>query len=1117
MAKIKFRRDTAANWTDANPTLAQGEPGFEHDTGLFKIGDGLAEWNDLDYASNSGSGDRLTNEEAEVILDDNGTLVLPDGGTITEGIVTENPTIELTPAGPDVASQKLVIKGGNAFYREANDIGLGINSIVFDVGDTITFDVYSFTNAGQTLYWWIYPEGLQGVISDPGTGTVALDEQGGYGQITFELDSDDYEFTVRVSTVENVYNESTGVESVTINDGAGVPEQDLHHLHLTTGDLQETSIFLGTDEHNVRTKIGGAVEITARDYDAETSKRWQFKKDGELVLPEDIGGEAWASLNSALDWDDGDTEYRAVAVDPEGNIYAGGRRDGYPTITKIEADGDIVYSKVITVSNEGPIDGRVNSVEYFVGEGAVLLVSLEIYPNYTESVIVGLDPATGELVGNFATLFAQENENFYITEAIESGGSLVAAGSKNGSFVDYDVTAQTGSAEGIIIVNRSDLPPTVRLYPGDSDYRISGTGFASPETFSNVNFYQGLTGTVREGSGATFIIQDNGNNTYGGSISAAGTDYLPGHKILVLGTDLGGTSPTNDAVIEVTFVDENGGVTGISIGGTAAGTEVLEYTGITGTNYNVGSGLQFDLSYFGAGYADGNISGYTAGSNYVVGDVVTIPGTLLGGTTPTNDMTITVNTVDGSGAVTGSGIAGVAQTTTWKIETSTAVDFTAEGDWNIRIAYDRENFLSTFDGTSIFFGLGTVDETDRLYAVAADGTDIYAIGESYVETEDDSFDAAVIYKFSIDPETSAFTLGWARVLNEGSYNHEGKSVAVGSDGVYATMVGYSEGTYTGLVKLDKTTGEILWQKGTVSGDDSSVAVDPDTGLIWVAVESGVEYEPVNDDAIKLIAFDSTGTVQDRRWLARTGDDLFFKNGRCLRVSGDHIIVVGYSETEDDNIPFIFRVPKAEQAEGFNQGDFLFHAAGDYEVFDLEGDFSYTVSPQIYEDTSVLAGPIPPENISYNSFTDARTFEEFGAVKSAIVFSDGSRLETAPVQEKGIPQNNRGYNDYTLTLADNGKHIFHPGNGYYIYVPANEELALPIGYTVTLITKDDGNLNIEATTYTDINENSYNAQIVGVGLDQQSRYWSMPQRSIATLIKVESNLWYLSGPGLVNTD
>ena len=51
--KIQLRRDTAANWTTVNPTLSQGEPGFETDTGKFKIGTGLADWTSLDYANTS--------------------------------------------------------------------------------------------------------------------------------------------------------------------------------------------------------------------------------------------------------------------------------------------------------------------------------------------------------------------------------------------------------------------------------------------------------------------------------------------------------------------------------------------------------------------------------------------------------------------------------------------------------------------------------------------------------------------------------------------------------------------------------------------------------------------------------------------------------------------------------------------------------------------------------------------------------------------------------------------------------------------------------------------------------------------------------------------------------
>jgi hypothetical protein len=49
--KIQFRRDTAAAWTSANPTLAQGEVGYEFDTGRFKVGTGSAAWNSLVYSS----------------------------------------------------------------------------------------------------------------------------------------------------------------------------------------------------------------------------------------------------------------------------------------------------------------------------------------------------------------------------------------------------------------------------------------------------------------------------------------------------------------------------------------------------------------------------------------------------------------------------------------------------------------------------------------------------------------------------------------------------------------------------------------------------------------------------------------------------------------------------------------------------------------------------------------------------------------------------------------------------------------------------------------------------------------------------------------------------------
>jgi hypothetical protein len=53
LVRFKLRRDTAANWTEANPILAEGEMGYETDTNKMKIGNGTKAWKDLSYFSSS--------------------------------------------------------------------------------------------------------------------------------------------------------------------------------------------------------------------------------------------------------------------------------------------------------------------------------------------------------------------------------------------------------------------------------------------------------------------------------------------------------------------------------------------------------------------------------------------------------------------------------------------------------------------------------------------------------------------------------------------------------------------------------------------------------------------------------------------------------------------------------------------------------------------------------------------------------------------------------------------------------------------------------------------------------------------------------------------------------
>lgn len=51
---FQLRRGTAGKWASNNPILARGEPGFEIDTNRLKIGDGVTDWNNLEYIGENG-------------------------------------------------------------------------------------------------------------------------------------------------------------------------------------------------------------------------------------------------------------------------------------------------------------------------------------------------------------------------------------------------------------------------------------------------------------------------------------------------------------------------------------------------------------------------------------------------------------------------------------------------------------------------------------------------------------------------------------------------------------------------------------------------------------------------------------------------------------------------------------------------------------------------------------------------------------------------------------------------------------------------------------------------------------------------------------------------------
>ena len=151
--QFHWRRDTASDWTTANPTLLNGEPGYETDTGKFKLGDGSTAWTGLPYLSRTGPAGPAGPGAAYV---PEGTRTSPNLITAVGGIsiadqqrefqfiagnagpvvVTANPQIE--PG--TIIGQELLLTGTHASNTVslANGTGLLLNgSCVLALGSTL--------------------------------------------------------------------------------------------------------------------------------------------------------------------------------------------------------------------------------------------------------------------------------------------------------------------------------------------------------------------------------------------------------------------------------------------------------------------------------------------------------------------------------------------------------------------------------------------------------------------------------------------------------------------------------------------------------------------------------------------------------------------------------------------------------------------------------------------------------------------------------------------------------------------------------------------------------------------------------------------------------------------
>lgn len=149
--QIQVRRDTAANWTSVNPTLAQGEIGYETDTGKYKIGTGSATWTALSYAALPLSGGTLTgdltlNAQADLRwadADSSNWVAFQAPATVTSNVTWTLPATDATVAGHALKSNAAgVLSWGTA----GGATGGGTDDVFYENAQTVTTSYTLTTN-----------------------------------------------------------------------------------------------------------------------------------------------------------------------------------------------------------------------------------------------------------------------------------------------------------------------------------------------------------------------------------------------------------------------------------------------------------------------------------------------------------------------------------------------------------------------------------------------------------------------------------------------------------------------------------------------------------------------------------------------------------------------------------------------------------------------------------------------------------------------------------------------------------------------------------------------------------------------------------------------------------
>ena len=465
-------------------------------------------------------------------FDSNGTLTLP-GATDGETIATQSGYITVG---------NLLIGQGGALFNSNND-SWALYGNLSDPGTAIFIPSDADAGNGIPLY-------LENQISNveirSGSSTWNF---GNTSNLTLPSGGIVYETSIpgaalTGNTIALKPQGGIDADQQLLIYPTAVPGTDDNHLHLTTGNLYNTELFLGNDNLYVKLANTGNIVVNSND-DVGNTAQWTFDTFGTLTLP---GGSRLRSLGANLDIFAGTGSYvnlitsdesSSMGVDNSGGFIttAGGTWD-FDTTGNLTAPGNVsavgnvsgAYVKgngseltnlpVPSVAQDITSTGDMSIMTY---DGNLKYVSYATVEPASGNIKAGNISATGNVSGNFFIGNGSQLTGIAASYGNANVATFLAAYGSNTISTTGNITAGNLIGNISITGNVVGTQPNVTLVAGSYDWTFDNTGnLTLPGNTFAVNYADNTPVDVVTRLEGTWTVTA-GNNNYSFTVPGGNT------------------------------------------------------------------------------------------------------------------------------------------------------------------------------------------------------------------------------------------------------------------------------------------------------------------------------------------------------------------------------------------------------------------------------------------------------------------------------------------------------------------------------------------------------------------------------------------------------------------